>query len=152
MDISTILISVFSSAVISTLVSVILGNILENRRALQDRKLSFYLEFLEQLYKIVPEGVLDHSISGKALIGKVQIESAKLEKYVWKIKLIAKERGILESLDRIFNLVEELSEGMGEEVFKNEQEIMNLFDKINSERENLIEQMNKDCRKVFFRV
>ncbi len=132
---------ILSSALVSGLVSVIVTYVFENKKYLKEKRFSTYTNFLDQLDKILPVEIME-DLKGDKLVKRIQTECAKIERYIWQIKLVTGNNTIQKSVDKIFDLIEELTELI--ELTKKEKEIMKVFTEIDREREILITEMNLD--------
>lgn len=148
---------VLSSAVVSGLVSVILGYVFDNKKYIRDKKLSVYSEFLDQYEKLIPSEDLTVNKSTPTItLEKARLASFSLEKYLWRVQLIAQDKDIPVLAEKLWNLsndfVQATEELWGAEDGKKKEAKMK-YDKIcvklNSTRKNLIILMNQDINKFF---
>ena len=135
-----------SSALVSGVISLVLGHLFENRRYIRNKKISIYSEFLEQLDKIISEDLVAKNVEAFILKERFFVESARLEKFIWKIKLISQNDRIKEYANKIFQLHGEISEQMGDGI--TEAEFLKKIEKGNRLREELIDLMQKDINKI----
>jgi hypothetical protein len=133
---------ILSSAVIASIVSIILGYVFENKRYLKDKKLAVYTEFLEQLDHVFPaEDIFGDSDRDK-LVQKMRIETSKLEKYIWKIKLLSRNADVHEHADKLFEVSEKLIDSLTSDT--EDHELEKIIDESETLREELISEMNRD--------
>lgn len=133
---------ILSSAVISSIVTVILSYVFENKRYIKDKKISIYTEFLEQLDKMFPAEEIFGDAQKEQLLQKMKIEASRLEKYVWKIKLISQSGAINDYADQLFETSEKLIEELSLE--GNDEKLESIIDESNELTEKLIKEMGRD--------
>ncbi|GEM_PF-3190466 len=151
-----LLIVIISSAVVSGVVSVIVASFFENRKYLKEKKFNIYSDFLDQLDQFIPPEVMGN-LKGKELIKTVQVESAKIERHLWKLKLISEKRSIVEKAAKIVDLIGTFGDVMREIIKEDDDKkaedkkkvLESLFQKIDAERGFLLSEMNKDINKFF---
>jgi hypothetical protein len=141
--------TIISSAIVSGIVSIIASYFFENRKYLKEKRFSTYTNFLDQLDRAIPAEAMG-KLKGDDLREAVRIESAKIERYLWQIKLISDNELILKKSENIFDLYGKLSE-IADSLTSDDKDkkITSVFHKINSEREILLYEMNKDINKLF---
>ncbi len=137
-----ILTVILSSAVIASIVSIVLGYVFENKRYIKDKKILIYTEFLEQLDKMFPAEEIFGDTDNDVLLKKMKIEASNLEKYIWKIKLISQNQKIHEYVDNLFTSSEQVLEFLSSD--KEEEAFEAIIEKSETLRDELITAMNKD--------
>lgn len=151
MEILTI---VASSALVSGLVTIILGHIFENKRYIKDKKIAVYFEFLEQLDRIIPNEIMLPGHDLKKMKDSLAVESSALEKYLWKIELITESSKVKECAKELFNTYSDLSNHVVPEkslprTTEDVAKLKGFISKINRSREKLVCVMNIDINKFF---
>ncbi len=142
MELLTVLLS---SALISSIVTIILGYVFDNRRYIKDKKILVYTDFLEQLDKVFPAEEIFGDTAKEALMHKMKVEASNLEKYIWKMKLISQNKKIHTLSDEIFHTSEELIEKFSEDA--DDKILEPIIDKSDSLQEKLLQEMNEDIGK-----
>ena len=148
MDVTDIIIIVLSSSVVSGLVTIVLGSVFENKRYIKDKKISIYTGFLEQLENVFPAEEIFTWVTSKKLTEKMNIEIAKLERYVWKIKLISQNKNIQTKADKVFSSLEKIAE-LFVSSKTSSKKILSAIDKSNALRDELIREMNNDIARWY---
>jgi hypothetical protein len=136
---------ILSSAVISSIVTIILGYVFENKRYLKEKKLLVYTEFLEQLDKMFPAEEIFGDTPKETMIRKMKVEASNLEKYIWKIKLISQNKNIHALADDLFEISEKLTDALSSDM--DDKELEAIIEKSGLLQESLIEEMNRDISK-----
>ncbi len=136
---------ILSSAVISSIVTIILGYIFENKKYIRDRKMSLYSDFLEQLDKLFPAEEIFGDAEKDKLIKKMKIEASNLEKYIWKMKLISRDKKIHAYADELFESSEKLIEGLSADM--DDDKLEPIIEESENLRDELIGNMNKDINR-----
>ena len=99
---------ILSSALVSSIVSIIVTYIFENKKYIKDKKIHAYTDFLEQLDKVFPAEEIFGDANKDILIQRMKIEASNLEKHIWKIKLISQNKTIHQYADNLFEYSEKL--------------------------------------------
>lgn len=136
---------ILSSAVIASIVSIVLGYIFENKRYIKDKKIVIYTEFLEQLDKMFPAEEIFGDTDKDKLIQKMKVEVSNLEKYIWKIKLISRNIKIHQDADTLFDSSEQLIDGLSEDT--GDEKLEKIIEESETLREKLITEMNRDINR-----
>jgi hypothetical protein len=156
MDILTL---VFSSAIVSGVVTLLLGYILDSKKYIRDKRFSVYVAFLEQLDRTVPPDLLAKKMLAGDFMETLELESFKLDKNIQEIKLITKSERLKNHLGQISKLIDnrlyavkELIIGEGDDL-KREKILKDI--KLNEKKINVITEctiviMNEEiCMKFF---
>ncbi|MBX4197763.1 hypothetical protein KW782_00310 [Candidatus Parcubacteria bacterium] len=144
---------ILSSVVISSIVSLILGYILDDRKYLKNKKIQVYSEFLEQLNKTIPVGEEIDTINPAAIIEKVRKEAHNLTSYSWKVRLITKNDNIQEQVEYVLRTLDEFIQLASDvhlkriEIAEAAKKALNILQKRDIQKEYLITEMNKDIRR-----
>ncbi len=146
MEITTI---ILSSAVVSAVVSLILGQLFDKKKYLRDKKLAVYVEFLDQLEKLVPDEEVAKEMAppSEVIIEKIRVAVYRLEKHVWKIKLISTDHDVQAAVTEVFELCEKYLEHL--EKPESEMEYEDINNKLSASVDEIIKKMNKDINQTF---
>lgn len=101
-----------------------------------------YTEFLEQLDKVFPAEEIFGDTQKDVLLRKMKVEASNLEKYIWKIKLISRNKNIHICADDLFEISEKLIEAL--ESDEKDTELESIMEKSELLQESLLSEMNKD--------
>jgi hypothetical protein len=133
---------ILSSAVISSIVTIVLSYVFENRRYIKEKKIAVYTEFLEQLDKVFPAEEIFGDTPKDKLMQKMKVEASNLEKYIWKIKIISRNKSIYAGADDLFEISEKLINSLSDDA--DDKELEKVIEQSELVQESLLEEMNKD--------
>lgn len=142
MEILTI---ILSSAFVSGFVSLSIGHYLDHKKYIKDKKVNFYLEYMDKVDSLfeMPEDI--------RLLDKKMIDaSSELHKLNWKIRLLTKNQKIIDYSEKIVRTYDKFTD----EDFKlKAQEDIKIahsaIEEINSYRDKLIGEANKEINSFF---
>lgn len=95
---------VLYSTVVSSLVTLLLRNFLENKKYIKDKKFFLYSEYIEQLGKLFSDDLIKDPSSFDSILRHYSLEAAKLEKSFWQIKLVSNNKELISYANQLFIL------------------------------------------------
>lgn len=102
MDIVTL---IFSSAIVSGIVTVSLSYIFDSKKYIRDKRFNIYTEFLGQLDKTLPVEFPEPAFIAE-YFKKMEIEALKLEKNLQEVRLVSKDKRLENHLEKLSELIE----------------------------------------------
>ena len=140
---------VLTSSVIAGLVSLIVGNFLENRRYIKDKKFSFYIEYCDKLDGMFSDAVFSEE-GLKQTTNNITDASAEMHTLGWKIRMLTRNKNIKNCVVSIVEKYEKFCDADFQvEVYKDNELAFSLIDEINELREDLINEVNKEINSIF---